>query len=201
MLPPTAGLPLRAADLLPWGDADLATALAQWLGVPAVQLECSGTSALMVALQTLRRLAPGRSEVIAPAYTCPLVALAVAHCGLQLRLCDLHADTLDMDPARLRALCSERTLAVLPTHLCGRVADVATAVDCARAVGAWVVEDAAQALGARRAVWITHAGVVRAVQVWLAQTPQPLRARDWPTAACDFGAWQVRHWPDPPATG
>ncbi|MFC4926183.1 DegT/DnrJ/EryC1/StrS family aminotransferase [Delftia deserti] len=149
VLPPTAGLPLRAADLLPWGDADLATALAQWLGVPAVQLECSGTSALMVALQTLRRLAPGRSEVIAPAYTCPLVALAVAHCGLQLRLCDLQSHTLDMDSARLRALCSERTLAVLPTHLCGRVADVATAVDCARAVGAWVVEDAAQALGAR----------------------------------------------------
>src|SRR5256885_3873851 len=49
----------------------------------------------------------------------------------------------------LRSLCSECTLAVLPTHLCGRVADVATAVDCARAVGAWVVEDAAQALGAR----------------------------------------------------
>ncbi|WP_371809255.1 histidine phosphatase family protein [Aquabacterium sp. A08] len=59
----------------------------------------------------------------------------------------------------------------------------------------------AQALGARRAVWVTHAGVVRAVQVWLAQTPQPLRARDWPTAACDFGAWQVRHWPDPPVRG
>ena len=37
VLPPTAGLPLRAADLLPWGDADLARALAQWLGVPAVQ--------------------------------------------------------------------------------------------------------------------------------------------------------------------
>ncbi|WP_101048117.1 histidine phosphatase family protein [Macromonas nakdongensis] len=54
----------------------------------------------------------------------------------------------------------------------------------------------AQALGARRAVWVTHAGVVRAVQVWLAQTPQPLRAQDWPTAACDFGAWEVRHWPD-----
>ncbi|MDR6729749.1 MULTISPECIES: DegT/DnrJ/EryC1/StrS family aminotransferase [Delftia] len=149
MLPPTAGLPLRAADLLPWGDADLATALAQWLGVPAVQLECSGTSALMVALQTLRHLAPGRSEVIAPAYTCPLVALAVAHCGLQLRLCDLRPDTLDMSRHHLRALCSERTLAVLPTHLCGRVADVDTALDCARAVGAWVVEDAAQALGAR----------------------------------------------------
>lgn len=149
MLPPTAGLPLRAADLLPWGDADLAGALAQWLGLPAVQLECSGTSALMVALQTLARLAPARREVIAPAYTCPLVALAIAQCGLQLRLCELRSDALDMSAPHLRALCSERTLAVLPTHLCGRVADVATALDCARAVGAFVVEDAAQALGAR----------------------------------------------------
>ncbi|MDR0225819.1 MAG: DegT/DnrJ/EryC1/StrS family aminotransferase [Burkholderiaceae bacterium] len=149
MLPPTAGLPLRAADLLPWGSADLAGALASWLGVPAVQLECSGTSALMVALDTLRRLAPGRGEVVAPAYTCPLVALAIAQCGLQLRLCDLRPDALDMDPAHLQSLCTERTLAVLPTHLCGRVADVGTALVCARAVGAWVVEDAAQALGAR----------------------------------------------------
>lgn len=148
-VPPTAGLPLRLADLRPWGDADLAGRLAQWLGLPyQVQLECSGTSALMVALRTLKALSPTRSEVVAPAYTCPLVALAVAQSGLQLRLCDLRADALDMDPQALRALCSGQTLAVLPTHLCGRVADVAMALDCARAVGAYVIEDAAQALGA-----------------------------------------------------
>ncbi|MDB5896001.1 MAG: nucleotide sugar aminotransferase, partial [Rhodoferax sp.] len=40
------------------------------------------------------------------------------------------------------------TLAVVPTHLGGRVSDVATAQACARAVGAWTIEDAAQALGA-----------------------------------------------------
>ncbi|GGH67097.1 hypothetical protein GCM10010975_36570 [Comamonas phosphati] len=151
---PTAGLPLRLADLRPWGDADFAGRLAQWLGLPQdgrprVQLECSGTSALMVALRTLKTLSPGRGEVVAPAYTCPLVALAVAQCGLQLRLCDLRSDALDMDPEALRALCGEQTLAVLPTHLCGRVADVAMALDCAQAVGAYVVEDAAQALGAK----------------------------------------------------
>ena len=148
-VPPTAGLPLRLADLRPWGDADLAGRLAQWLGLPEVQLECSGTSALMVALRTLKSLSPGRSEVIVPAYTCPLVALAVAQCGLQLRLCDLRADALDMDPQALRALCGRQTLAILPTHLCGRVADVAMALNCARAVGAYVIEDAAQALGAK----------------------------------------------------
>lgn len=148
-IPPTAGLPLQLSDLWPWHSASLAPLLASWLDIESVQLECSGTSALMVALRTLQSLQPERSEVVAPAYTCPLVALAIAQCGLQLRLCDLRADALDMDPACLRRLCTERTLAVLPTHLCGRVADVAAALRCARAVGAYVVEDAAQALGAR----------------------------------------------------
>ena len=148
-VPPTAGLPLRAADLWPGGDADLAGALARHLGLPHAQLECSGTAALVVALTALQRLAPGRREVIVPAYTCPLVALAVAHCGLQLRLCDLQADALDLDPAHLDALANARTLAIVPTHLGGRIADVQAALACARRVGAWVVEDAAQALGAR----------------------------------------------------
>ena len=148
-VPPTAGLALQSADLWPWGAGNFAQLMAGWLAVPEVQLECSGTSALMVALRALKTLKPQRREVIAPAYTCPLVALAVAQCGLQLRLCDLRSDTLDMDAERLQALCSEQTLAVLPTHLCGRVADVEAALQSARAVGAYVIEDAAQALGAR----------------------------------------------------
>lgn len=148
-VPPTAGLPLQWADLLPWGADDFAVQMAAWLGVQSVQLECSGTSALMVALRSLKRLRPERSEVIAPAYTCPLVALAIAQCGLQLRLCDLRVDALDMDADFLHLLCSSKTLAVLSTHLCGRVADVDAALQCARAVGAYVIEDAAQALGAR----------------------------------------------------
>ena len=148
-LPPTAGLPLRAADLLPWGDTDLASALARWLGVPQVQLTCSGTAALLLALQVLRRHSPERTEVVVPAYTCPLVALAVAQAGLQLRLCDLAAGTLDLHLPTLQALCGPRTLAVLPTHLCGLVTDVQGPLAVARAAGAWVIEDAAQALGAR----------------------------------------------------
>ncbi|MBF5005253.1 DegT/DnrJ/EryC1/StrS family aminotransferase [Diaphorobacter sp. NR2-3-3-1] len=148
-VPPTAGLPLRWRDLRPWGDDDLEAALAAWLGVPDVQLECSGTSALMVALRTLHKLAPSRNEVIIPAYTSPLVALAISQCGLQARLCDLSADALDMDDGMLRGLCSERTLAIVPTHLGGRVADVRVALHYARMVGAFVIEDAAQALGAR----------------------------------------------------
>ncbi|KRE88424.1 nucleotide sugar aminotransferase [Frateuria sp. Soil773] len=147
-IPPTAGLPLRWRDLLP-GPGDLAGRIARQLGTPALQLECSGTAALTVALHTLRRAEPHRTTVVVPAYTCPLVAIAVHRLGLQLRLCDLRAGHYDMDPDCLREACREDTLAVVPTHLAGRVANVGAALDAAHRVGAHVIEDAAQALGAR----------------------------------------------------
>ena len=75
-LPPTAGLPLRLADLRP-GAATLAADIAAQLGTPPLQLECSGTASLLIALTTLRELQPQRRRVVAPAFTCPLVAIAV----------------------------------------------------------------------------------------------------------------------------
>jgi dTDP-4-amino-4,6-dideoxygalactose transaminase len=148
-VPPTAGLPPRWRDLSPFGDADLAHRAAQFLHAESVQVECSGTASLVVALTAMHRLS-GRRAVVVPAYTCPLVALAVAHCGLELRVCDLAPDGIDLDPAGLSALCDRDTLAVVPTHLAGRVADVDAAIAAAGRCGAFVVEDAAQALGARR---------------------------------------------------
>ena len=148
-LPPTAGLPLRLGDLRPGAPA-LADNLAALLGTPPLQLECSGTASLLIALTTLRELQPQRRRVVVPAFTCPLVAIAVRQAGLELELCDLRHGHCDMDPAALRAACDERTLAIIPTHLAGRVADVDDALAVARQVGAYVIEDAAQALGARR---------------------------------------------------
>lgn len=146
--PPTAGLPLQLSDLYPARHADLPKALASFLGVEAVLLESSGTAALVVALMTLKARAPERTKVIIPAYTCPLVALAIQHCQLQACLCDLVPDSLELDPQLLEGLCDEATLAIIPTHLGGRIAEVQSAQRCARAVGAWVIEDAAQAFGA-----------------------------------------------------
>jgi perosamine synthetase len=147
-LPPTAGLPLRVSDLR-FGPPTLAVDIAAQLGTPALQLECSGTACLLITLTALRTLQPQRRRVVVPAYTCPLVAIAVQQAGLELQLCDLRAGHYDMDPVALRAACDERTLAIIPTHLAGRVADVTDALAVANNVGAYVVEDAAQALGAR----------------------------------------------------
>jgi perosamine synthetase len=145
-VPPTAGLPLRWRDFVSF-DAALERRLAAFLGVPEVAIECSGTAALVIALTVLKR-ASRRRSVIVPAYTCPLVVLAVAHCGLRLVPCDLRPNHFDMSPDALSALCDDDTLAVIPTHLGGRVADLATSLNVARRAGASVIEDAAQSLGA-----------------------------------------------------
>jgi hypothetical protein len=55
-LPPTAGLPMQASDFLP-GGGDLRDPASQ-LGTPPLQLTCSGTHALLIALRTLRKRAP-----------------------------------------------------------------------------------------------------------------------------------------------
>jgi dTDP-4-amino-4,6-dideoxygalactose transaminase len=144
--PPTAGLPLRWRDFLP-RRASFEDGLASFLNVPAVQVECSGTAALIITLTALKRSSTRRSVVV-PAYTCPLVVLAVIHCGLQPVLCDLGSDTFDISQPALDRLVNDDTLAIIPTHLGGRIADIATVIAIARRKGALVIEDAAQAFGA-----------------------------------------------------
>ncbi len=146
-MPPTAGLALRWGDLLaPSGPPDLAAAVAAWLGLPGVQVECSGTAALLVALLSLKRMSRRRTVVV-PAYTCPLVALAIARAGLCLRVCDTVPERFDPDPEALARACDEDTLCIVPAHLGGLAADLAPVLAVARDAGAFVVEDAAQALG------------------------------------------------------
>lgn len=146
-IPPTAGLPLVLADLLPVaGEPD--TALADTLQLPAPLVTSSGAGALYIALEALKSLHPSRRVVVIPAFTCPLVALAVNQAGLEARLCDTLPGHFDLDPAALRAQCRPDTLAVITTHLGGRVADAAGAATIAHDAGAFLVEDAAQALGA-----------------------------------------------------
>ena len=148
-VPPTAGLPLRWRDFLARGPQALEEGLKLFLGAPRLRIECSGTAALVVALTALKRRS-ARRRVIVPAYTCPLVAMAVLHCGLLPVPCDLRPGDFQFDLGQLERLCDAGTLAVIPTHLGGRIAEIAPVHDIARRHGAAVIEDAAQALGAIR---------------------------------------------------
>lgn len=145
-VPPTAGLPPSISDLFTSGG-DLADMASRVMGLTSPQVECSGTASLVIALNTLKKSST-RSEVIIPAYTCPLVPIAIAHCGLQVKLCDLAPDDFDLDINQLASLVTENTLAVLPTHLGGRIADIGEMKKQAAPFGVTVIEDAAQALGA-----------------------------------------------------
>lgn len=155
-VPPTAGLPLHWSDLLAplnpanWSTGRLEQRLAEFVGVPSVQIECSGTAALVLILSYLKKhVLPQRDTVIIPAYTCPLVAIAVAQAGLQVVLCDSRPDSFDFDLARLKNLCSsEAPLAIIPTHFAGVAADLNPVLEIGNACGAYVLEDAAQSLGA-----------------------------------------------------
>jgi dTDP-4-amino-4,6-dideoxygalactose transaminase len=145
-IPPTAGLPLQWSDFQ-FSKESFEEELATFLGTPAAQVQCSGTVALIVILTALKRSSK-RQNVVIPAYTCPLVVMAILHCGLRPVLCDTAPNGFDFCPASLERVTDGDTLAVIATHLGGRVADVATAVRIAQQKGAFVIEDAAQALGA-----------------------------------------------------
>ena len=148
-LPPTGGLPLRFEDFTRSPSRPFAQSLHEMFEILDPILTCSATAAMVVALHALRQREPRRNEVIIPAYTCPLVPLAVKLVpGLRSVLCDTVYSGIDFDPEKLASLCCPRTLAIVSTHLGGRVADVATVNSIAIRHGAAVLEDAAQALGA-----------------------------------------------------
>lgn len=101
----------------------------------------SGTAALHLALLALR-LAPG-DEVLVPAYTFPATANVVLLAGLRPVLVDVDPVTMNIDPARVEP--GPRTRAIVPVHLFGRPCAIEQLPPLP------LVEDAAGALGARRA--------------------------------------------------
>lgn len=154
-LPPSAA-PLSAGDLTgavsaPRNAASgFAAALAAYLGAPACAVADSGRAALLLLLRSLAATAdPARRDVLMPAYTCPAVARVALDLKLRPVPVDVAPETLAMSPDALRAAAGDRTLAIIHVHPFGIPLDLADAQDAARAAGAWLIEDAAQALGAR----------------------------------------------------
>jgi perosamine synthetase len=110
----------------------------------------SGRAALWLILKGLHRLRPERFVVAVPAYTCFSVAASVVRAGLKLYPVDMDPETLDFDFSELENLPEGKLLCVLSANLFGLMSDVPRIQQIARAKGALVIDDAAQALGATR---------------------------------------------------
>ena len=109
----------------------------------------SGTDALLAALLACG-VGPG-DEVIAPSLTFFATIEAIVHAGAIPVLVDVEPETLTIDPREVRAAITRATRAVMPVHLYGHPADMDSIVAVAREYGLLVIEDAAQAHGARYA--------------------------------------------------
>lgn len=107
----------------------------------------NGTTALHLALATLG-IGPG-DEVLVPDLTFVATANAVRYTGATPVLVDVDPATWGMDPDQARRKLTPRAKAILPVHLYGHPVDVDPLLDLARRYGLWVVEDAAEAHGAR----------------------------------------------------
>ena len=121
--------------------------LAAYLGVRAVVGVNSGTDALCISLRGLG-VRPG-DEVLVPAFGFIASAEAVSAVGGVPVFADVEPGTLNIDPAALEAGVTPRTKGVIAVHLFGQAAAMDELLERCDALGLWVLEDAAQALGGR----------------------------------------------------
>jgi dTDP-4-amino-4,6-dideoxygalactose transaminase len=107
----------------------------------------SGTAAIGLALEALG-VGPG-DEVIAPALTFIATVLPVLRLGATPVLVDCDPATATIDPSAAGAAVTDRTKAIIAVHLYGQPADMDALQEVAERAGLALIEDAAQAHGAR----------------------------------------------------
>lgn len=106
----------------------------------------NGTDALQIALMTLG-LQPG-DEVIVPVHTYVATAEVIALLHLVPVFADCVADRFTIDVTRIEEKITPRTKAIVPVHLYGQCADMEPLMEIAKRHNLFVVEDAAQSIGA-----------------------------------------------------
>lgn len=122
-------------------------ALAEYLNVAHVVSCANGTDALQIALMALN-LRPG-DEVIVPAFTYVATAEVIGLLGLTPVMIDVDPQTYNINRHLVEAAITDKTKLVVPVHLFGQCADMEGILDVCAPLGIAVVEDAAQAIGAK----------------------------------------------------
>lgn len=121
--------------------------VASYLGVSECVAVSSGTDALLLALMALD-VGPG-DEVICPSFTFFATAGVVHRLGAKPVFAEILEGSFNMDPEDIEHRITPRTKGIIPVHLFGQMADIARIQAIADKHGLFVLEDAAQAIGAR----------------------------------------------------
>ncbi len=122
--------------------------LTAYLGVPELSMFVNGHMALEMAIQALGLRDTG-GEVITTPFTFISTTNAIARNGLKPVFCDVKPDDYTMDPEKLEALITEKTVAILPVHVYGNLCDVDAIDAIAKKHRLKVIYDAAHAFGVR----------------------------------------------------
>lgn len=120
---------------------------ASYLSVNRAYAFNSGRTALSIALQALE-LKPN-DEVLVPAYTCAIVFEVILRLGLKVVPVDVDLETYNINPNLISESITPSTRAIIPVHLFGQPCEMDAVIEIAKQFGLYVVEDVAQALGAR----------------------------------------------------
>jgi len=154
-----AGTPLSLGDLaagwLRSATTDSRSQLQDGLRGAATRqcawLFSTGRAAMTVAFEAMKRVAhdPRRVEVVIAGYTCYSVPAAAERAGLVPRLCDVDPVTLSPDLDSLSSVDFGRVLTIVSANLYGLPNALTGMEDFARRRGIFMLDDAAQALGAR----------------------------------------------------
>jgi len=119
----------------------------QWLGAPHVLGASSGRTAFQLALESLN-LEKG-AEIIFPVFTFPVIPMAAKMLGYKPVFCDVDPRTYNSGPKHIEPKISEKTGAILATHLFGQPCPIRPIAELARQRDVRLLEDCAHACGVR----------------------------------------------------
>ena len=123
----------------------LESELEQKLEVPHFTVVNNGTIALQIAIKALAL----QGEIITTPFTWIATVSAIKWEGCTPIFCDIDPKTLNIDPAKIEALITEKTVAIMPVHVFGTPCDVVEIEKIAKKHNLKVIYDGAHAIGSR----------------------------------------------------